>query len=154
MEGAAANQPPPAPPAQGPAAGDSPAQPPPQPQQPGPEPQPALQPQPDTSSPPPPNQDTPPPLTDEQVLRPITPETLTLLVARDQEIAELKRRAARMAELVEGMMDACEKFGRDVLAADNELMVLLEREVEQRNRPLRPATTRPHTAPAAPFQHH
>lgn len=100
------------------------------------------------------NKDTSSPINDEQVLKPITPETLELLLARDQEIIELKRRVARMAELMESTMDACEKFGRDVLAADNELMVLLEREVERRDRPEWEATTRPHTPGAAPFQHH
>lgn len=153
MEGAAASQPPPAPLplTPEPAAGDNTAQL--QPQQPEQEPEPMVQPE-AAPSPQLQNQDTGAALTDEQVLRPITPETLAQLVACDQEIAELKRRAVRMAELVESTMDACEKFGRDVLAADNELVVLLEREVEQRNRLLRAATARPYTAPAAPYQHH
>ena len=68
----------------------------------------------------------------DDVLAPITPETLAALVARDREIAVLKQRAARMAELVESTMRACESFGRDVLLADNELIVYLEREVELR----------------------
>ena len=150
MEGAAADQQPaPAPLAQEQPAGDSTAQPQPQPMQ---QVEPETQPEPTAAQAV--NEGTETPLTDEQVLRPITAETLALLIARDQEIAELKRRAVRMAELVESTMDACERFGRDVLAADNELVVLLEREVEQRNRPLRSPTTRPYTAPAAPFPHH
>ena len=71
-------------------------------------------------------------LSTEDVLAPITPETLAALMERDREIAVLKQRAARMAELVESSMRACEAFGRDVLLADNELIVYLEREVDLR----------------------
>ena len=70
----------------------------------------------------------------ESVLQRITPETLEALKKRDLEIAELRSRMERLTELIENMMSSCETYGHEVLLADNELIVSLEREVELRNR--------------------
>ena len=70
----------------------------------------------------------------ENVLQRITPETLAALKKRDLEIAELRSRMERLTELIENMMSSCETCGHEVLLADNELIVSLEREIELRNR--------------------